>query len=127
MNTATIMDIAWEGAQLAFRAIMAARTRKDAEAIVHQLRALGPADRADVDAVERSRRLELMGFDPVDPDELGTLRRLRQDEPTQSSPLEKRRIAPDFHRDPDACQECHRMPCVCDVRPLIGGPLGEGD
>ena len=56
-----------------------------------------------------------------------TLRRLRQDEPTPASPLEKRRIAPDFHRDPDACQECHRMPCVCDVRPLIGGPLGEGD
>ena len=26
MNTATIMDIAWEGAQVAFRAIMAART-----------------------------------------------------------------------------------------------------
>ena len=127
MNTATITDLAWEGAKLAFRLIMAARSRRDAEAIVHQLRALGPADRADVDAVERSRRLELMGFDPVDPDQLGTLRRLRQDEPTQASPLEKRRIAPDFHRDPDACQECHRMPCVCDVRPLIGGPLGEGD
>ena len=124
MNTSTIMDIAWEGAQLAFRAIMAARTRKDAEAIVHQLRALGPAQRADVDAVERERRLELMGFDPVDPDQLGTLRRLRQDEPTQTT---RTPIAPDFHRDPDACQECHRMPCVCDVRPLIGGPLGEGD
>jgi Tfp pilus assembly protein PilN len=110
MNTATITDIAWEGAQLAFRLIMAARSRRDAEAIVHQLRALGPAQRADVDAVEADAR-----------------RRLRQDEPTQASPLEKRRIAPDFHRDPDACQECHRMPCVCDVRPLIGGPLGEGD
>jgi len=124
MNTATIMDIAWEGAQLAFRAIMAARTRKDAEAIVHQLRALGPAQRADVDAVERERRLELAGFDPVDPDQLGTLRRLRQDEPTQTT---RTPIAPDFHRDPDACQECHRMPCVCDVRPLIGGPLGDGE
>lgn len=127
MNTSTITDLAWEGAQLAFRLIMAARSRRDAEAIVHQLRALGPAQRADVDAVERERRLELAGFEPVDPDELGTLRRLRQDEPTQASPMEKRRIAPDFHRDPDACQECHRMPCVCDVRPLIGGPLGEGD
>ena len=31
MNIATITDIAWEGAQLAFRAIMAARSRKDAE------------------------------------------------------------------------------------------------
>ena len=106
------------------RLIMEARSDRDAEAIVHQLRALGPAQRADVDAVERSRRLELMGFEPVDPDELGTLRRLRQDEPTQTT---RTPIAPDFHRDPDACQECHRMPCVCDVRPLIGGPLGEGD
>jgi len=106
------------------RLIMEARSDRDAEAIVHQLRALGPAQRADVDAVERCRRLELMGFEPVDPDELGTLRRLRQDEPTQTT---RTPIAPDFHRDPDACQECHRMPCVCDVRPLIGGPLGDGE
>ena len=88
MNTATITDLAWEGAQLAFRLIMAARSRRDAEAIVHQLRALGPAQRADVDAVEAD-----------------ALRRLRQDEPTQSSPVERPRIAPDFP----------------------GGPLGEGD
>ena len=112
MNTAAIMDLAWEGAQIAFRLIMAARSDRDAEAIVHQLRALGPAQRADVDAVERSRRLELMGFDPVDPDQLGTLRRLRQDEPTQSSPVgrfpqpvldmgERPRIAPDFPGDLD--------------------------
>ena len=127
MTTATVTARAWEGAKVAFRLSMAARSRRDAEAIVHQLRALGPAQRSDVDAVERERRLELAGFEPGDPDQLGTLRRLRQDEPTQASPLEKRRIAPDFHRDPDACQECHRMPCVCDVRPLIGGPLGEGD
>ena len=33
---------------------------------------------AALDAVERERRLELAGFEPVDPDELGTLRRLRQ-------------------------------------------------
>ena len=110
MNTATITDIAWEGAQLAFRLIMAARSRRDAEAIVHQLRALGETPRSDVAGIEAE-----------------ALRRLRQDEPTQASPLEKRRIAPDFHRDPDACQECHRMPCVCDVRPLIGGPLGDGE
>ena len=70
MNTATIMDLAWEGAQVAFRLIMAARSRGDAEAIVHQLRALGPAQRADVDAVEADAR-----------------RRLRQDEPTQTSPV----------------------------------------
>lgn len=59
MNTATIMDIAWEGAQVAFRLIMAARTRRDAEALRNQLKALGPAQRADVDAIERMRRGEL--------------------------------------------------------------------
>jgi len=86
MNTATIMDIAWEGAQIAFRLIMAARTRRDAEALVHQLRALGPAERADVDAVEAD-----------------ALRRMRQDEPTQASPVgrERPRIAPDFPGDLD--------------------------
>ena len=95
MNTATIIDIAWEGAQVAFRLIMAARSRKDAEAIVHQLRALGPAQRADVDAIEAE-----------------ALRRLRQDEPTQTSPVgrfpqpvldmgERPRIAPDFPGDLD--------------------------
>ena len=121
------LDILTEALTFVARLIMEARSDRDAESLRNQLRSLGDTKRSDVDAVERSRRLELMGFDPVDPDQLGTLRRLRQDEPTQSSPLEKRRIAPDFHRDPDACQECHRMPCVCDVRPLIGGPLGEGD
>lgn len=95
MNTAAIMDLAWEGAQIAFRLIMAARSRRDAEAIVHQLRALGPAERADVDAVEADAR-----------------RRLRQDEPTQASPVgrfpqpvldmgERPRIAPDFPGDLD--------------------------
>lgn len=95
MNTATIMDLAWEGAQIAFRLIMAARSDRDAEAIVHQLRALGPAQRADVDAVE-----------------VDALRRLRQDEPTQTSPVgrfpqsvldmgERPRIAPDFPGDLD--------------------------
>lgn len=95
MNTATIMDLAWEGAQIAFRLIMAARSDRDAEAIVHQLRALGPAQRADVDAVEAD-----------------ALRRLRQDEPTQASPVgrfpqpvldmgERPRIAPDFPGDLD--------------------------
>lgn len=59
MNTATIMDLAWEGAQVAFRLIMAARSRGDAEAIVHQLRALGPAERANVDAVEQEARRRL--------------------------------------------------------------------
>jgi hypothetical protein len=121
------LDILTEALTFVARLIMEARSDRDAESLRNQLKSLGETKRSDVDAVERERRLELMGFDPVDPDQLGTLRRLRQDEPTQASPMEKRRIAPDFHRDPDACQECHRMPCVCDVRPLIGGPLGEGD
>ena len=104
------LDILTEALTFVARLIMQARTDRDAEALRHQLEALGDTKRADVGSIEAER-----------------LRELRQDEPTQSSPLEKRRIAPDFHRDPDACQECHRMPCVCDVRPLIGGPLGEGD
>mgnify|MGYP006347125171 CR=1 FL=1 len=87
MNTATITDLAWEGAKLAFRLIMAARSRRDAEAIVHQLRALGETPRSDVDGIEAD-----------------ALRRLRQDEPTQSSPLEKRTpLAPDF-----VCGSCKR-------------------
>ena len=134
------LDILTEALTFVARLIMQARSDKDAAALRHQLEALDPTKRSDVDAVERERRLELAGFEPVDPDELGTLRRLRQDEPTQSTrtPLgeladaeaaalpkgERVRLVP---RDPDACQECHRMPCVCDVRPLIGGPLGEGD
>lgn len=118
------LDILTEALTFVARLIMEARSDRDAESLRNQLKALGDTKRSDVDAVERERRLELMGFDPVDPDQLGTLRRLRQDEPTQTT---RTPIAPDFHRDPDACQECHRMPCVCDVRPLIGGPLGEGD
>lgn len=114
MNTATIMDLAWEGAQLAFRLIMAARSRRDAEAIVHQLRALGPAQRADVDAVEADAR-----------------RRLRQDEPTQSSPVEKRTpIAPDFPGE--TCEDCGYVGDLSVACPecsphRVGGPLGEGD
>lgn len=118
------LDILTDALTFVARLIMEARSDRDAEALRNQLKALGETKRSDVDAVERERRLELAGFEPVDPDELGTLRRLRQDEPTQTT---RTPIAPDFHRDPDACQECHRMPCVCDVRPLIGGPLGEGD
>ena len=79
MNTSTITDIAWEGAQLAFRLIMAARSRRDAEAIVHQLRALGETPRSDVAGIVAEAE-----------------RRLRQDEPTQSAPVERPRIAPDF-------------------------------
>ena len=52
MNTATITDLAWEGAKVAFRLIMAARSRRDAEAVLHQLRALGETPRSDVAGIE---------------------------------------------------------------------------
>ncbi len=92
MNTSTITDFAWEGAQLAFRLIMAARSRRDAEAVLHQLRALGETPRSDVAGIAAEAE-----------------RRLRQDEPTQSSPVEKRTpLAPDF-----VCGSCKR--------PLDGG------
>jgi len=87
------LDILTSALSAVARLIIAARSDRDAEAIVHQLRALGPAERSDVGSIERERRLELAGFEPVDPDQLGTLRRLRQDEPTQST---RTPIAPDF-------------------------------
>jgi hypothetical protein len=96
------------------RLIMEARSDRDAEAIVHQLRALGPAQRADVDAVEADAR-----------------RRLRQDEPTQASPLEKRTpIAPDFPGK--TCEDCGYVGDLSVACPecsphRVGGPLGEGD
>ena len=79
------LDILTEALTFVARLIMQARSDKDAEALRHQLQALGDTKRADVDAVEADAR-----------------RRLRQDEPTQST---RTPIAPDFP----------------------GGPLGEGD
>ena len=79
------LDILTEALTFVARLIMEARSDRDASALRNQLKALGETKRSDVDAVERERRLELAGFEPVDPDELGTLRRLRQDEPTQST------------------------------------------
>ena len=114
MNTATITDLAWEGAQLAFRLIMAARSRRDAEAIVHQLRALGETPRSDVTGIAAEAE-----------------RRLRQDEPTQSSPVEKRTpIAPDFPGE--TCEDCGYVGDLSVACPecsphRVGGPLGEGD
>ena len=121
MNTATIMDLAWEGAQIAFRLIMAARSDRDAEAIVHQLRAMGPAQRADVDAVEAE-----------------ALRRLRQDEPTQSGPLDtsptkastgrlyRQPIAPDF---PEGllgeCPDCGHIGDMSRVCAMCSPAVGE--
>ena len=100
MNTATITDLAWEGAQLAFRLIMAARSRRDAEAIVHQLRALGETPRSDVAGIAAEAEL-----------------RLRQDEPTQSSPL-------DTSPTTTSTGRLYRAPIAPD---FPGGPLGEGD
>lgn len=79
------LDILTDALTLVARLVMAARSDRDAEQLRDQLRAMGPAQRADVDAVEAE-----------------ALRRLRQDEPTQST---RPPIAPDFP----------------------GGPLGEGD
>lgn len=112
MNAATITDLAWEGAKVAFRLIMAARSRRDAEAIVHQLRALGETPRSDVAGIEAD-----------------ALRRLRQDEPTQST---RTPLAPDFpgKRAPWLCDRCGKpMSILCgdgECTP-VGGPLGEGD
>lgn len=62
------LDILTDALTLVARLIMAARSDRDAEQLRDQLRAMGPAQRADVDAVEAE-----------------ALRRLRQDEPTQST------------------------------------------
>lgn len=70
------LDILTDALTAVARLIMAARSNRDAEQLRDQLRAMGPAQRADVDAVEAE-----------------ALRRLRQDEPTQST---RPPIAPDF-------------------------------
>lgn len=93
------LDILTEALTFVARLIMEARSDRDAESLRNQLRALGETKRANVGSVEAER-----------------LRELRQDEPTQTSPVgrfpqpvldmgERPRIAPDFP----------------------GGPLGEGD
>lgn len=55
------LDILTSALSAVARLIIAARSDRDAEAIVRQLRALGPADRSDVDAIERERLDELRG------------------------------------------------------------------
>lgn len=98
MNADLITRIATAAIRIGVQLVTAGRHR-DAEALAIQLEAMGPAQRADVDAVEAD-----------------ALRRLRQDEPTQTSPVgrfpqpvldmgERPRLAPDFP----------------------GGPLGEGE
>ena len=80
----TRLDILTDALTIVARLIMAARSDRDASDMRDQLRALGPARRANVDGIEAD-----------------ALRRLRQDEPTQSSPVEKRTpIAPDFPGGP---------------------------
>ena len=77
------LDILTEALTAIARLIMAARSDRDAEAIVHQLRALGETPRSDVAGIAAEAE-----------------RRLRQDEPTQSAPVERPRIAPDFPGGP---------------------------
>lgn len=109
MNADLITRIATAAIRIGVQLVTAGRHR-DAEALAVQLEAMGPARKADVDAIERE-----------------ALRRLRQDEPTQST---RTPIAPDFPGEtcPDCgyvgdlsvgCPECspHR----------VGGPLEEGD
>ena len=48
----TRLDILTDALTIVARLIMAARSDRDAAALVHQLRAMGPAQRADVDSVE---------------------------------------------------------------------------
>ena len=85
------LDILTDALTIVARLIMDARSDRDASDMRDQLRALGPTKRANVDGIAAEAE-----------------RRLRQDEPTQSSPVEKRhtlvqhgplerpRIAPDF-------------------------------
>lgn len=60
------LDILTEALTFVARLIMEARSDRDAESLRNQLKSLGDTKRSDVDAVERERRLELAGFEPVD-------------------------------------------------------------
>lgn len=53
------LDLITRGVDAVVRMIVAARSLRDAESIVHQLEAMGPAKRADLDAVKLSRLAEL--------------------------------------------------------------------
>lgn len=103
------LDILTSALDIIARLIMAARSDRDAAAIVHQLRAMGPSQRSDVDSIEAARLAEARAegwgppldvvLDPATqrwgtpPDEAA--RAARADEPTVSQ--------------------------------RVGGPLGEGD
>ena len=53
------VDLITRGVDVVIRMIVAARSLRDAESIVHQLEAMGPAARADLDAVKNRRLAEL--------------------------------------------------------------------
>ena len=53
------VEILTDALTIVARLIMAARSDRDAAALVHQLRAMGPAQRADVGSVEERARERL--------------------------------------------------------------------
>lgn len=55
----TRLDILTDALTIVARLVMAARSDHDAAALVHQLRALGPAQRADVGSIEDAARERL--------------------------------------------------------------------
>ena len=55
----TRLDILTDALTIVARLVMASRTDRDAAAIVHQLRAMGPAQRADVGSIEDAARERL--------------------------------------------------------------------
>lgn len=55
----TRLDILTDALTIVARLIMAARSDRDAAALVHQLRAMGPAQRADVGSIEDAARERL--------------------------------------------------------------------
>lgn len=99
MNTDLITRIATAAIRIGVQLVTAGRHR-DAEALAVQLESMDPARKADVDGIERDALERLAGFDPVDPDTLGTLHRLR------------RPIAPVL---------------TADELARVGGPLDGGD
>lgn len=58
------LRILTDGLTALAQVIIAARTDRDAAALVHQLRAMGPAQRADVGRVEAERMEELSSMLP---------------------------------------------------------------
>ncbi len=52
-------ELVIRGVDILVRMIMAARTNRDAQSIVERLESLGPAKRADLDAVQDRRLAEL--------------------------------------------------------------------